>query len=283
MILTVVAQRWRHRFIEQREALVGQVDHLESGVRLPRVSVHPLGDVEGPPAGPRRSDNDCDAHHDGLLEKFDIVDYTQIGQPIKEGTISDRRSYHSPVRRARAADTRERIEAAASRLFIEGGFTQATVASIATAAGVSQPTIYSAYGSKAGLLLALLTRLEERVDGADWADRIRAESDLTRRVTLFAAWSRELYETGTGLIRVANRVRGEPDVAALHAEGDRRRRDALAVTLDHPPTPVIDRAFVLTSPVLYLMCVDDCGWTPDDYQHWLDELLANELERVARS
>lgn len=106
---------------------------------------------------------------------------------------------------------------------------------------------------------------------------MQSETDRAERVRIFAAWSRRLYESGGALIRVAHQARGEPEVATLHSEGDRRRRVALAEALNDPPAEVVDRAYVLTSPAVYLLCVDDCGWSAEQYQRWLERLLVSEL------
>lgn len=176
---------------------------------------------------------------------------------------------------------------AAERLFAERGFADATIAAIAAAAGVSAPTVYAVFGSKAGLLAALLTALEDRVDRDDWARRINEEPDIARRLHLFAEWSMRLYAGGHALIRASYRASAAPAVAALHAEGNRRRRDALRALIDSPSAQslrfgiavdeAVDRAMVLTSPAVYLTCVEDCGWTGRRYQSWLSELLTREL------
>ena len=69
------------------------------------------------------------------------------------------------TRRAeRAEQTRRRILDAATALFIEKGYTAATIDAIAAAADVAVETVYSRFRNKANLLEAIL---EPAIVGAD--------------------------------------------------------------------------------------------------------------------
>lgn len=63
-----------------------------------------------------------------------------------------KRPYHSEVRSHQRQETRERILANARLLFLEHGFAGTSVASIAKAAGVSEPLVFAQFGSKVQLL-----------------------------------------------------------------------------------------------------------------------------------
>lgn len=187
------------------------------------------------------------------------------------------------------ARRREQVLAAAERRFAERGFTGTTMASVASEAGVSVPLIYSVFGSKAGLLKAMLTRLEERAQRDDWIARLAEEGDAAERWRLFATWSRTLYEAGAAMISAAYRAAGEEGaIAELRAEGDRRRRAGIQNLVERaaaegrlsrrvPVQTAVDRAQVLTSPALFLACTLDEGWSADAYEEWLAELLIREL------
>src|SRR5687768_5585838 len=62
------------------------------------------------------------------------------------------RTYDSSGRRATVQESRRRIIAAAHELFTTRGYGATSVAAVAKAAGVSTPTVYAAYGTKARLL-----------------------------------------------------------------------------------------------------------------------------------
>jgi AcrR family transcriptional regulator len=67
------------------------------------------------------------------------------------GEVVNRR-YESAVRDELAAATRRRIREAADVLFLERGYLATSMTDIAVAAGVSRPTVFNVFGSKAALL-----------------------------------------------------------------------------------------------------------------------------------
>src|SRR5277367_5396761 len=74
-------------------------------------------------------------------------------------TSSGRRSqssYHSPLRARQAAETRQNVLGAATRLFTDRGWAGTTLAAVAAEAGTAVETVYSAFGSKSGLLIAAI-------------------------------------------------------------------------------------------------------------------------------
>jgi AcrR family transcriptional regulator len=70
--------------------------------------------------------------------------------------------FHSAPRRERAdaARNRERVLAAARRLFAERGVRAVTMSDVARAAGVAKGTVFHRFGDRAGLALALLDEAE---------------------------------------------------------------------------------------------------------------------------
>jgi AcrR family transcriptional regulator len=71
------------------------------------------------------------------------------------------------------ASARDRLLETSARLFYEAGITATGVDAIAREAGVSKPTLYAHYGSKADLVAAVLAaRHERRVEElAPWLER----------------------------------------------------------------------------------------------------------------
>ena len=70
-------------------------------------------------------------------------------------TVNRKRRYDSPRRREQAAATRRSILDAAQRQFERRGYAAATMAAIASEAGVALKTVYVAFETKSGLLRAL--------------------------------------------------------------------------------------------------------------------------------
>jgi AcrR family transcriptional regulator len=66
-----------------------------------------------------------------------------------------------PIRRQLVEARRAQIIDAAARVFAEKGFHRATTREIASAAGVSEGTIYNYFDSKADLLIGIMARLAE--------------------------------------------------------------------------------------------------------------------------
>jgi AcrR family transcriptional regulator len=103
---------------------------------------------------------------------------------------------------ARAVETRDRILRAASDLFSERGYSGTSIAEICDRAGVVGPAIYWHFGSKEGLLSAVIDSSAE-----EWITIIRnrvlaTELELGERLdTLLNAW-REIVEQRPNLLRL---------------------------------------------------------------------------------
>lgn len=197
-----------------------------------------------------------------------------------------RRSYRSEVRARQAARTREAITRAARRLFDQDGFAATTVAAIATEAGVSQQTVYAAFGSKAALVRTILGKMEESADAAAWRERIAAQEDPARILTAFAQWTRAFFEASSPSFSIAQEAL--PELAELTAEGNEQRRRALESLVGRiveagglreglPMQEAVDRAWLLTGIHPYLDATQACGWTPAAYADWLAESLVQQL------
>lgn len=71
-----------------------------------------------------------------------------------------------PQERADAARNRERVLAAAARLFAEQGVDGVTMDAVAQAAGVGKGTVFRRFGDKSGLVAALLDERERELQEA---------------------------------------------------------------------------------------------------------------------
>lgn len=199
-----------------------------------------------------------------------------------------KRAYHSRLRDARAAETRRRVRRSARRLFGLRGFGGTTVKAIAEEAGVAPQTVYAAFGSKGAIVREMVEELEESIDLQRWVARIVAEPAPRAQLALFVAMLREMFETGTPLLRAMLEGRGDADVAGAGAEGDARRREGAgrlaagweAAGVLRPgltAEAAADRVVLLTSVETFLFAHDRLGWDADAWQGWLEELLAREL------
>ena len=138
-----------------------------------------------------------------------------------------RRPYNAEGRRAQARATRNRILAAAQTLFLARGYTAVSVADVATAAGVSVPTVFAGFRSKANLLKeATETALVGDADPVPLHDR------PSMRHVVEGATAREVLHRLAALIAEAGPPVA-PLYAVLHAAADADPEIArLAATLD---------------------------------------------------
>jgi AcrR family transcriptional regulator len=116
---------------------------------------------------------------------------------------------------------RERILAAAARVFAESGYDAAGMREVATAAGISTPVLYDHFPSKARLYAGLL---ESEVDSllAGWAGlppSDTVEGLLRSRVAAIFAWI-EANERGWRMIFAETPA--DPAVAEVHRRGQAR-------------------------------------------------------------
>ena len=212
--------------------------------------------------------------------------------------MSDRlkpRRYDSPRRRQQAAATRREILAAALRLFEQRGYAATSMASISAEAGVALKTVYLAFQTKRGVLLALwhlLLRGDEEpvpVGERRWFREVMDEPDPERLLRLNARNSRIVKERAGTLLEILRSA--APADAELDALWQRiqaefydnqrsiverlKKNNALGAGLD------VDRGadilWTLNHPNLYRLLVGDRGWTPEQYEEWLGDALCSQL------
>ena len=206
------------------------------------------------------------------------------------------RRYDSPVRREQARQTRAAVVRAAHRRFLADGYASTTLAAVARDAGVSVDTVYAVFGSKRGLLAAVM---DVNVGGDDQPlavldrelpQRMRAESDQRRQISLFAtgmAGELERIRPLDDVLRSA--AAADPDVAAArHEQNDVQRHAAMATVVGWvrdrgqlrrglDDAAAADVVWTLTSPEVHHMLLTTRGWTRSQYETWLRETLERAL------
>ncbi|HEY8583569.1 MAG TPA: TetR/AcrR family transcriptional regulator [Capillimicrobium sp.] len=159
------------------------------------------------------------------------------------------------TRKERQADTRRRLIAAANEVCVARGLARASLDEIAETAGFTKGAVYANFGSRDGLLLALLDeRFADRLTDlervfASTADPARqarqAGEDFTRMLAADRAWQRLFFElavhaAGDEAFRVELVARYRAMRERI-AELLQRRVDELGV---EPPSPVADVAMM---------------------------------------
>src|SRR5215469_8604168 len=145
-------------------------------------------------------------------------------QPRNSATPS--RPYHSPARQRQAEQTRARILAAARDLFRSAGYASTTMDAIASSARVSAKTVEAVFGSKRGVLAALVDPRASAGPPRDVIDKIGVTTDPERRMELIGELCRRVYEASVPefeLMRGAAVI--APEIEAVESQVETRRRD----------------------------------------------------------
>jgi AcrR family transcriptional regulator len=201
------------------------------------------------------------------------------------------RKYDSPRRREQAQATREAIAAAARDLFAQRGWAATTVRDIAKAARVSEPTVYNAYGDKAGLAMALVDLADLAADvPRERSELAAAEGNPMGQIRAMVGFDRRLLERGAdviALMRDAGRV--EPDLAAAYREGRRRGRAMQHGVISSWPTGSLREGLDVEAACetyaglcnvdTYRSLTEEQGWSPDRVEQWWCESLVRLLLR----
>ena len=196
-----------------------------------------------------------------------------------------RAGYHSPLRARQAAQTRQTIVDAAIKLFGERGWAATTLPLVAAEAGTAVDTIYSAFGTKSGLLMAAVdvaivgddepTPMIDRPELASFAKGRRVE-----RLRTGVRFTIGVYERSLPILKALREAAASDEVArARLAQYDDDRRNVmvvgLAFILGHPaPDELVDAIWALVSPEVYTMLVDGRGWSSARAESWLVEMAS---------
>ncbi|MBA2528713.1 MAG: TetR/AcrR family transcriptional regulator [Euzebyales bacterium] len=207
------------------------------------------------------------------------------------------RRYDATGRQRQALTTRRRVLQTAGQLFVECGYAATTIATIAERAGVSQQLVYVAFESKRRLLKAVV---DTTIAGDDAPvpllrrPRIlamRRETDPHRKLAMFGAYLREANaRVGPVMRMLRGAADADPDARELHATLEGQRRTGMGVMAgdlaavgglqEHLDVQAAaDIAWTLASPVLYVMLVEDRGWSGERYERWVTEQLSAALLR----
>lgn len=199
--------------------------------------------------------------------------------------MASARAYSSPLRTRQAADTRQAVLVAARRLFAENGYAATTVKQIADAAGVSAPTVYNGFASKAGIAQALIDYTNRESGAAEMARDVvaaRTPHDMLRASVHLVCVLHQRIGDFIGVLLEAARV--DPTLLPAVAEGRashagpqqmlaRRLAEAGALRPDVSRETAAGLLTVSTSPDTIERYVTDLGW---DYSR-IEDTLTNAM------
>jgi AcrR family transcriptional regulator len=190
--------------------------------------------------------------------------------------------------------TREAILEAAVALFLERGIKaeDVTVAEIATRAGVARRSVYVHFGSRTGLLVAMVQHvdaegvLEQLIQRV--GDALTSPDALDAVAVLHAEYSPVAYPIARVLM--AGRYRDDALGAAWDDRMAARRslyasvvqrleRDGL-LSSDWDVHAATDFVWALTSWQMWEQLVVEQGWSKERYRHVLEDVLRRTLIAV---
>lgn len=199
------------------------------------------------------------------------------------------RSYDSSLRRSRSAELRAGIVAAAKKLFSKHGIDRVTIEQLAAEAGVSVATVYSAFGSKSGILKAIVQKTFFGEQYAALAKQIETTSDPIELLKITAKISRVIYDNEKaemGLLRGSSAFspelrRVEKELEDVRYRLQEARANLLVATYPAARTlgieKVRDTMWLLTGRDVYRMLVLERGWSSDAYETWVASTLIQVL------
>ncbi|MBS0652887.1 MAG: TetR/AcrR family transcriptional regulator [Verrucomicrobia bacterium] len=204
-----------------------------------------------------------------------------------------KRIYRSDARKELAAQTKKRILDGAKRLFQEKGFEDVTIEQLADAAQVSASTIFSLFKSKRGVLKVLM---DEALPPDHFESLVRKavqEKSPEAHLKVSASMARQIYDAERALMDI---FRGAsvlaPELKLLEEERELRRYKRQEVTIKLmveenalakglTAVQARDILWAFTGRDMYRMFVIDRGWSSDQYEQWLGELLIKTLVRAS--
>jgi AcrR family transcriptional regulator len=204
------------------------------------------------------------------------------------------------LRQAQVAHTEQRILAAATGLFLEGGYLATTLEAVARRAQVGARTVYLRFGTKAALFKRVIDVAivgdTEPVDvlGRDWMQAALTAPTAAERIAASAAASRQIMQRTGGLFAVAQQAAAvEPLIAGFWQQGREQTRHTFAVFWTRMAedgllapgadlTWLTDTTSVLAAAETYLLITRTTGWDLDAYERWLIRTFSQLIASPAR-
>lgn len=198
-----------------------------------------------------------------------------------DGRQNARRAYHSPLRQEQAAQTRERIFAAAMAYLETEDIETLTLRQVAQLAGVSPPTVYAHFPTMDDLVAAFFHWLKEGL-GLDRplpAALAELPSVPGRRFAGYERHARLLYN-------LMNRPSWDrarlADRATRHGVWFEGLRTAMPEVPESALRLGAAAIFAFWSPTLWRWMKETYGFTPEDSERaarWAVTVLADALRR----
>src|SRR5262245_40939268 len=203
-----------------------------------------------------------------------------MGRPVK-------RRYDASNRRAAADATRERICAAAERLFLRDGYARTSIRAVAREASVAEATVYLSFSTKSALLNATILRATGAQEGKplstiltapppDMLSRLaNAHAVAMSRAARLIALGESAILMDAGLLPL--RERAHTNLRAAYAAIAQRLADAQLLQPDVTAEDAADTMYAICNETTYLRFTHDGTRNPEHYATWLTATLEARL------
>jgi AcrR family transcriptional regulator len=209
--------------------------------------------------------------------------------------IPPKRKYDSSRRQARALETQAQIVEAARELFIKDGYSGVSIEAIAREAKASPETIYSVFKNKR-TILAHVMDLATGTDGQpiptmlrSYIQEVTSERNQQRQIQMFAGRMRMFFSHIAPVVEVMRAAaKTEPEIKKLLKKYLDDRYQGMGFFIDcllaNGPLrsglsklTAVETIWTLASAEVYNLLVWDRGWSEEEYEFWLSDILTRVL------
>jgi len=192
-----------------------------------------------------------------------------------------------PLRQRQAHATRALVVDAARKLFLDDGYANTTIESIANQAGVAASTVYAIFGSKRGILREIRLAWHEETHIREFLTSNHADVEPAVLLERLAFAVCRQWETGKEVVAIYKSAAAADRDARAELEtalaGRRKGLDAFTCKLEPQFRPGLDIHHA--SAILRTLCqvevyeelVIRSEWSPTEYIEWLIAALKKEL------
>lgn len=200
-----------------------------------------------------------------------------------------RRTYKSPVRQAKAAQTRASIVEAARLLFDQHGYAATTLDMIAQQSNTSPNTVYVIFHTKTAILHAILRQVDPEAVMAAAVATAMAQGDPRRQLRILVDRYVALNSSDDGVFSIASNAALTDLDAAIWWESAQNsewhdlrtfasrweRGGCLKQNLS--AQDATNSLWAMTRPSLIRSFIHDCGWSAEHCAQWLASTLDHAI------
>jgi AcrR family transcriptional regulator len=205
-------------------------------------------------------------------------------------SLAGKRTYSTGLRKEQALVTKNRILDAASRLFVERGYSSVTVEDIAHEAGVAHQTVYAVFGTKLAVAQCIIWS-SFQTEGIDQLmAQARESEDVEIHIRIGARMARRLNERFASIVRFM-RESGDPGLLAEYHKIEGLRFEQIRAQVSEvlkntkrlratmSVADALASIWAMTGTDLYNQLISGRRWTPARYEEWLADALVTMVLR----